>query len=263
MYAYAALSQGSLMPPTLPTIMSRAEAGAYFKELRASRKLRLQDVVDGTTVPTVQYLSALEGGRYNPLNSDHFPSLVQFYRLPREEIERIRPGTIVEVVAAPDPDQSALDLVRLGGTPINTEYLIPMLGDVAAGGRNTGFPNMQFDETIDAGRELAERYGISYLYALRVTGDSMYSERARFSVPDGSTLIVHRELEPVRGDIVVAYIEDLDLGVVKEYGEPEDVTLSSYNPTGPLYRANQHRIRLCGVVVEARHKPRTRRNGTH
>lgn len=152
----------------------------------------------------------------------------------------------------------------MGATPMNREYPIPMLGDVAAGGRNTTFLTVEnADEIVDAGRELAERYGISNLYALRVTGDSMYSERARFSVPDGSTLIVHRELEPVRGDIVVAYIEDLDLGVVKEYGEPEEVTLSSYNPTGPLYRANQHRIRICGVVVETRSKPRTRRNGTH
>lgn len=93
------------MPPSAPELMTRDEAGAYFKALRQSRKLRLQDVVDGTTVPTVQYLSALEGGRYNALNSEHFPSLVQFFRLPREEIERIRPGTIVEIVAeAADPD---------------------------------------------------------------------------------------------------------------------------------------------------------------
>ncbi|WP_019008944.1 helix-turn-helix domain-containing protein [Deinococcus aquatilis] len=82
--------------------MTREEAGAYFKQLRLSRKLRLQDVIEGTTIPNVQYLSALEGGRYNILNSEHFPSLVQFFRLPREEIERIRPGTIVEIVAAPE-----------------------------------------------------------------------------------------------------------------------------------------------------------------
>lgn len=92
------------MSAVSPKLMTREEAGAYFKELRAKHKLRLQDVVDETTIPTVQYLSALEGGRYNPLNSEHFPSLVQFYRLSREEIERIRPGTIVEVVA---PQQSA------------------------------------------------------------------------------------------------------------------------------------------------------------
>ena len=88
------------MPP--PAVMSRDEAGAYFKALRTAKKLRLQDVVDGTTVPSAQYLSALEGGRYNALNSEHFASLVKFFSLTREEIERIRPGTIVEVIAADD-----------------------------------------------------------------------------------------------------------------------------------------------------------------
>ncbi|UQN06804.1 RodZ family helix-turn-helix domain-containing protein [Deinococcus sp. QL22] len=80
--------------------MTREDAGAYFKQLRVRRNLRLQDVVDGTSIPNVQYLSALEGGRYNILNSEHFSSLVQFFRLSRDEIERIRPGTFIET--APD-----------------------------------------------------------------------------------------------------------------------------------------------------------------
>lgn len=106
MHLYTAPSGRLLMPPTHPEPMSREEAGAYFKKLRTDRKLRLQDVVDGTTLPNVQYLSALEGGRYNPLNSEHFPSLAKFFRLSREEIERIRPGTIVEIVAESAPVDS-------------------------------------------------------------------------------------------------------------------------------------------------------------
>ena len=88
---------------THPAAMSKEEAGAYFKALRTGRKLRQQDVIDGTTIPNVQYLSALESGRYNVLNSDHFPSLVRFFNLSAEEIERIRPGTFVEVLPQPSP----------------------------------------------------------------------------------------------------------------------------------------------------------------
>ncbi|MDP9764910.1 LexA family protein [Deinococcus enclensis] len=158
-----------------------------------------------------------------------------------------------------DPDQSARDLVKMGAEPINGRYPVPVLGDVAAGGRNDTFVSIEeAEEEIDVGYDLARRYGLSNLYGLRVNGDSMYSERVRFSVPNGSTLIVHREMQPTRGDLVIAYIEDLDLGVVKEYGEPEDVALSSYNPRGPIYRANEHRIRICGVVVEVRFRPHVR-----
>lgn len=106
MYAWTAPTRGDFVPIPTPEL-SREEAGAYFKQLRLSRKLRLQDVVDGTTVPTVQYLSALEGGRYHILNSDHFNSLAKFFNLPAEEIERIRPGTILEIVAHPDTVRSS------------------------------------------------------------------------------------------------------------------------------------------------------------
>lgn len=80
-----------------PQIMTKEEAGEYFKSLRLRRKPRItqQEVVDGTTVPNIQYLSALENGRYNVLNSEHFSSLVKFFGLDAEEIERIRPGTVI------------------------------------------------------------------------------------------------------------------------------------------------------------------------
>lgn len=98
MTLYFSLPMGVQPPmPTPTTTMTKEEAGAYFKSLRRKKSLRLQDVVDATTIPNAQYLSALEGGRYNILNSEHFPSLVKFFDLSAEEVEAMRPGTLVTV----------------------------------------------------------------------------------------------------------------------------------------------------------------------
>lgn len=249
---------------TSPPAFEPTPASVALKLRRVELGKSQADVAFDSELLTQTTVSELERGKYGPgdLTAARLSALARGLNWTVNELET---ATGLHLgLTSPDPDQSARDLVKMGAFPINKEYLIPVLGDVAAGGRNHEFIDVEnSDEKVDVGRELAERYGLSHLYGLYVTGDSMYSERARYSVPDGSLLIVHRELEPVRGDIVIAYIEDLDLGVVKEYGEAEDVTLSSYNPTGPMYRANQHRIRMCGVVVETRTKPRTRRNGMH
>lgn len=261
-----------------------------YEPTEASKALKLRrvelgksqaDVAFDSDVLTQTTVSELERGKYSPadLTATRLAALAKGLNWSVAELERatgldlgLSPAdkildfleTRFPGIISNDPNQSAIDLVKMGAEPINGEYPVPLLGDVAAGGRmDTFIPVENAEEWIDAGRGLAMRYGLSNLYALRVTGDSMYSERARFSVPDNSIVIVHRELEPVRGDIVVAYIEELDVGVIKSFGEPEDATLSSYNPTGPVYRANQYRIRLCGVVVETRSVPLTRRNGFH
>lgn len=247
--------------PVSDEINSRLDVAELLKSyIRRATKTQAQ-LADELGVDKT-YMSQLATGKVNWVNSSYFGALVKALGLKEHEVKALKPEAVIEL--APDPNQSAIDLVKMGAEPINGEYPVPLLGDVAAGGRmDTFIPVENAEEWIDAGRGLAMRYGLSSLYALRVTGDSMYSERARFSVPDNSVVIVHRELEPVRGDIVVAYIEELDVGVIKSFGEPEDATLSSYNPTGPVYRANQFRIRLCGVVVETRTVPLTRRNGFH
>lgn len=254
------------MPKPAPKDARAVELGGWLMQQRLARGLKRPETVqlalqhDPRAALSPDYLSKLEYGTRNLA-----AAALDIREAIREALKISRPDWEAATgLATGDPLQSAVDLVRMGAEPINGEYPVPLLGDVAAGGRmDTFIPVENAEEWIDAGRGLAMRYGLSHLYALRVTGDSMYSERARFNVPDNSVVIVHRELEPVRGDIVVAYIEELDVGVIKSYGEPEDATLSSYNPTGPVYRANQFRIRLCGVVVETRTVPLTRRNGFH
>lgn len=243
----------------------RETAGKKLERYLARAEMQQKDLAVKLGVEA-SYISRMVNDRIGWVNGRYFGQIASILRLKDDEIRELNPAAVVNIIpnAPTDPDQSARDLVKMGAEPIIGEYLVPILGDVAAGGRmDTFIPVENAEEWIDAGRGLAMRYGLSNLYALRVTGDSMYSENVRFSVPDGGVVIVHRELAPVRGDIVVAYIEELDVGVVKSYGEPEDVTLSSYNPTGPIYRANQYRIRMCGVVVETRNTPLTRRNGYH
>lgn len=252
-----------------PSLMARTRTTTpLYEPTPASIALKLRrvelgksqaDVAFDSEVLTQTTVSELERGKYGPadLTAARLAALARGLNWTVAELER---ATGLQLNLTPvDPDQSARDLVKMGAEPLNGRYPVPVLGDVAAGGRNDTFVSIEeAEEEIDVGYDLARRYGLSHLYGLRVNGDSMYSERVRFSVPNGSTLIVHRDMQPTRGDLVVAYIEDLDLGVVKEFGEPEDATLSSYNPRGPIYRSNEHRIRICGVVVEVRFRPHVR-----
>ncbi|PJI55217.1 hypothetical protein CTI14_06835 [Methylobacterium radiotolerans] len=267
MYLSHVAAPPPMTQPPAPEIDIYERLRTYIKRTGKTQR----QIAEEAGIPQPSYLSHMVNGRVNWVESHYFSHLASALGLTFREIQELRPDSVTQMMAAAlqigadlasdimDPDQSARDLVKMGAYPINGRYPVPVLGDVAAGGRNDTFVSIEeAEEEIDVGYDLARRYGLSNLYGLRVNGDSMYSERVRFSVPNGSTLIVHREMQPTRGDLVIAYIEDLDLGVVKEYGEPEDVALSSYNPRGPIYRANEHRIRICGVVVEVRFRPHVR-----
>lgn len=79
---------------------------------RKRRGLTQDQAVEQSTVPTPQYLSALENGRYDIRNSDHFQSLVTLYGLTVEQVREVNPGAVVE--AAP----SESDTPRRKGPPV-------------------------------------------------------------------------------------------------------------------------------------------------
>ena len=89
---------------------------------------------------------------------------------------------------------------------------------------------------------------MSRLVVLTVNGDSMVSPNAALSVPHGSMVIVERGAMPTDGELVVAWIDELELSVLKRYDEGDDVVLKSLNPRGPVFRAGEHKIDIRGVV---------------
>lgn len=94
-------------------------------------------------------------------------------------------------------------------------------------------------------------YNPEDLYLLEVTGDSMVSDDARQYVPPGSIIIVHERLEPLPGQVIVAWLENEDMGVLKVYEEKDGETwLLSYNSNhAPIRVTEETPASLRGVMV--------------
>lgn len=89
------------------------------------------------------------------------------------------------------------------------------------------------------------------LYLLEVTGDSMVSDDARQYVPPGSIIIVHEHLVPEPGQVIVAWLDNEDMGVLKVYEEKDGETwLVSYNAShAPIKVTEETPASLRGVMV--------------
>lgn len=125
---------------------------------------------------------------------------------------------------------------------------VPVLGSVSAGllQNEVGDPDdfRLYDPRTDGlkGRDP------SVLAEVTVNGNSMISEGAAREVRDGSRVVVEFGAAPQHGDLVVAWIGDLDTAVFKRFEEGPETVLRSFNPHGPVFRAGQHKIDVRGVA---------------
>ena len=81
--------------------MDAKAAGKLMQAHRKRKGLTQDQVVDQSTVPTPQYLSALENGRYDVRNSEHFRSLIGVYGLTADQVAEISPDAVI-TVASPE-----------------------------------------------------------------------------------------------------------------------------------------------------------------
>lgn len=88
-----------------------------------------------------------------------------------------------------------------------------------------------------------------------VNGDSMVSERASRSVPQGSLVLVEVGALPRHGDMVVAWLPARDTAVIKQFQEGSDSVLRSYNLAGPVFRLGEEPLEIRGVVRLVQYKP--------
>ncbi len=95
----------------------------------------------------------------------------------------------------------------------------------------------------------------SRLAWLWVNGDSMLSPSASESIPPGSMVVFEWGAAPEHRDIVIAWIEQLEIAVIKQFNEGNEVVLSSYNPSGPVFRAGSYDMDIRGVVRLILRKP--------
>lgn len=144
------------------------------------------------------------------------------------------------------------------GEAVQLAIPIPDYGSVAAG--IVGFEMSEHPlryvhysrEEIPDGIE-----DLSRLYLVRANGDSMFQEGMKRPVPDGALLLVEAGALPQDGDVVLAYIEERELGVVKEYWTEDDaVLLRSYRKGGPTFWSSDYpSMRIVGVVRRVTYTP--------
>lgn len=89
---------------------------------------------------------------------------------------------------------------------------------------------------------------VESMVVVTVNGDSMASPDVMRDIPDGSMVVVELGARPREGDVVVAWIESMDVAVIKRYGVDHHAVLTSYKPDGPVFRANEHEIDIRGVA---------------
>lgn len=149
-------------------------------------------------------------------------------------------------------DQRIFTFIERFGTKYKPSVRLPVFGSVAAG--INGFDLVEepdhyevFDES-----ELPSGVDRSKLYLVRANGNSMYEEDMTPSIPNGSKLMVEHGAAPDDRQVVVAYIPERDIGVVKQFWRDpasEEVMLRSFQRGGPYFPANEYPdMHVSGVV---------------
>lgn len=157
--------------------------------------------------------------------------LARIYDVPREFIDKIATGAITEL----PEDLDALKRQDNGQTDSRVRgmvYPVRFLGSVSAGFDGAGIATpVSFLGVADF---FLKNHNADDVYALEVTGDSMLADDVRHDVPPGSIVLIHERLQPIPGQIVVAWLENEDVGVLKVYREENgEVWLVSHNAEHP------------------------------
>jgi SOS-response transcriptional repressor LexA len=89
------------------------------------------------------------------------------------------------------------------------------------------------------------------VFTLDVNGDSMTSTEVTHDIREGYTVLVHGQLQPQPGDVVVVWLPERELGVIKVWHqEQRHIVLESYNPQiPPIVLSPEEPGELCGVVL--------------
>ena len=132
------------------------------------------------------------------------------------------------------------------GAPVRFR-LIPILGEVAAGGFEEAIQNPDGNLPV----ELSGSRDPSDCFALRVRGESMTGA----GILPGDTVLVERRTRPVSGQIVVALVDD-EATVKRLHLGTDGLELRPENPAFETLRPPPESCRILGRVVEVRRQIR-------
>lgn len=164
-----------------------------------------------------------------------------------ELIEATGVAVPIQQPAALSTDTAFLDRY---GDPASMTVRLPLFGSLAAGIKGFEF-DKNAEEFIDYDRkELPKGIDVEKLYVVKANGNSMYEENMSRPIPNGSMLLVEAKALPAERQVVVAYIPELETGVIKQYTRSQaDVLLKSYQRGGPVFWASQYpQMHIEGVV---------------
>lgn len=154
-------------------------------------------------------------------------------------------------VIAPKPVASGSGFLEHIGEPYNPTVRLPVFLDLAAGIKGFEIHTEPDEFRLFDIRELPKGTDPAKLYLARANGDSMFEADMARPIPNGAFLIIEAGALPEVGNVVAAYIPELDLGVVKQYRQNDDGSrlLRSYKVGGPTFWASRYPdMRIEGVV---------------
>lgn len=235
------------MPRETPTRrVAPATAGSAIRARRNYLGLKQEDIVERSNhVINMRLLSRLENNHKSPasLTLTKYNALVAVLQWTREEFMEAT-GVAPTVEELPD------------SVPYRPSTEVPIVGTVSAGLSSLG-GHVQDAETLPIDLTAAGLPGINPndLVWLRVNGDSMVSDYAARHVPQGSLVLVEVGAIPRDGELVVAWLDNRDMAVLKQYRESGDPILRSYNPSGPVFRLSDEPVDVRGVVKLVQFRP--------
>lgn len=113
--------------------------------------------------------------------------------------------------------------------------LIDCVGDISAGNGSSAV--LEAKDRIIAPEWIARDYDLESVFVVSVTGNSMTSEDASKTIPEGAIVFFHKptpQMQPRPGDIVCVYLTDHGVNVIKVFEPALDYSvLASYNKEVP------------------------------
>lgn len=173
-----------------------------------------------------------------------------------ELLDAVGVSVLVQQPAALSTDTTFLNR---WGDPASLTVEIPVYGEIAAGVKGFRAKSSPDDCRTYDRKELGKGADETKFFIVTANGNSMFEENMPRPVPNGSVLLVEANALPDDGDLVIAYIPELEIGVVKQFKRTDsDVLLKSYRMGGPVFWASQYPdMKIEGVVRRVSYSPKS------
>lgn len=221
----------------------RRTPGAALRARRALLGISQQEVIEKTAgVINHKLLSRLENDHAHPnrLRLAKYRALLEALEWTPTEFEE---ATGVPPMTTP--------VTFPGEVMYDPTQRVPVYGNVAEVLMKmlaAGIPPEPHDHIRIDPRRNSRVENPNELQAFAASGDAVISETAMQKVPAGSLLIVEPGVRARERDIVLAWLPERQLAVIKEHREAAGTILRSHSLDGPVFRLGDEPIEVYGVA---------------